>query len=194
MICANPSARELCVGCREQLPAVPAPAEVSGVPVLAACQYRAPIDASIHRLKYENRPDLARPLARFIHERVRLGERHEDAWLVPVPLHGARLAERGYNQSALVARTLSTLTKLRSAPRALVRIRDTAQQAHLDRDARRANVRDAFAARQRLHGRKVMLVDDVLTTGATAEGAIAALTEAGAEVIAIVAIARAGDA
>lgn len=164
------------------------------MPVFAACHYDAPIDASIRRLKYENRPDLARPLARFVHERLSFSELPLDSWLVPVPLHRERLAERGYNQSALVARALSTLTKRPSVPRALVRVRNTAQQAHLDRDARKANVREAFVARQSMHGRKVMLVDDVLTTGATAEGAIAALTEAGAEVVAIVAIARAGGA
>lgn len=194
MICMRPTKRELCSGCRTELPAVPPLAEVSGVPVLAACHYEAPIDASIRRLKYENRPDLARPLARFVHERLRLSELPRDTWLVPIPLHGERLAERGYNQAALVARALSALTKQRSVPRALIRLRNTAQQARLDREARKANVRDAFVARQRLNGRKVTLVDDVLTTGATAEGAIAALTEAGAEVVAIVAIARAGDA
>jgi ComF family protein len=194
MICTEATPRELCGECRRAVPPVPAAFEVSGVPVLAAARYGAPLDGAIHRLKYEDRPDLARPLARLLSERVDFSRVPSNTWLVPVPLHRERLAERGYNQSALVAGALARSTKLPTDLRALVRTRATDQQARLDREARRANVHDAFRSRIRWKERTVVLVDDVVTTGATAEGSIAALREAGAKVLAVVAIARAGVA
>lgn len=194
MICSRTTPRELCSECRSELPAVPSPSEVSGVPVRAAARYGAPLDTSIHLLKYQNRPDLARPLARLLWERIDFSEVPRDVWLVPVPLHPERLAERGYNQSALLGSSLAKLTRLAFVPRALVRSRHTEQQARLDREARSANVRDAFSARHDWNGRKVMLIDDVITTGATASGSIAALRKAGADVVGVVAVARAGAA
>lgn len=194
MICMRPTPRELCSECRRELPPVPPAFEVSGVPVRVAARYGAPIDTTIHLLKYENRPDLARPLARLVSERVDFSDMSSDTLLIPVPLHPERLAERGYNQSALLASSLAKLTHLASSARALVRSRHTEQQARLDREARGDNVRDAFLAPERQNGRKVILVDDVITTGATAVGSIAALRKAGVEVVAVVTVARAGGA
>jgi ComF family protein len=191
MLCARTTPRELCTSCRNELPPIPPPFEVSGVSVRAAARYDAPLDGVVWRLKYQDRPDLARPLARFVSERV---PRENEAWLVPVPLHPERLAERGYNQATLLARSLGRIWGVRVAPRGLGRSRHTEQQARLSRAARHDNLRDAFVCLGELRGQSVVLVDDVITTGATAAAAIETLVGCGANVMAVVAIARAGGA
>src|SRR5262249_55026611 len=112
---------------------------------------------------------------------------------VPVPLHFERLVERGFNQSALVANGLARALNGRAYPRALQRARETVQQAKLGRVERLANLRDAFTVRA-LPQRSLVLVDDVVTTGATASSCVAALRAAGASVLAVVALAHADDA
>lgn len=114
--------------------------------------------------------------------------------LVPVPLSAPRWRERGYNQSALLAQHLSERLGLATCPEALVRTQHTERLMHLDADARAAAIARAFAvpptmARQ-VHGRHVALVDDVLTTGATANAAARALWEAGAREVSVWAVAR----
>jgi ComF family protein len=145
-------------------------------------------------MKYERRPDLARPLADLLWREI---EPHRaamtGAFVVPVPLHPSRLASRGFNQSALLARRIAAALGARYLPLALGRWRDTAQQSTLDREARRANVADAFYVRQplRIRGRRILLVDDVRTTGATLDACIRALAGAGAVDTAWAVIARA---
>jgi ComF family protein len=114
--------------------------------------------------------------------------------LVPVPLSSPRWRERGYNQSALLARHLGVRLALQVCPDALVRTQHTERLMRLDADARAAAIRKAFAvpagmARQ-VRGRHVALVDDVLTTGATANAAARALWEAGAREVSVWAVAR----
>jgi ComF family protein len=111
--------------------------------------------------------------------------------LVPVPLHPRKLAERGYNQSALLARALGRELRWRVRERALRRCRDTQAQAELGRNARLENVSGALIEREELEGMRVVLVDDVVTTGATASVCREALGRAGAIVIAVAAVARA---
>ena len=113
-----------------------------------------------------------------------------DAW-VPVPLHRSRLVERGFNQSALLARILAKSTGSRFAPRTLERRRETEQQARLGRAARAHNAFGAFAVRRPVAAERVVLVDDVVTTGATARACLAALREANVAVLAVVALAQA---
>jgi ComF family protein len=112
--------------------------------------------------------------------------------LVPVPLHPARHAERGFNQAELLAAPCATRWRLPTLARALVRVRPTLPQADLDAEARRANVRDAFEVGRpgEVRGRRVLLVDDVLTTGATAGAAARALRAAGAAEVGVLTLAR----
>ena len=102
--------------------------------------------------------------------------------VVPVPLFGRRQRLRGYNQSALLARELARLDGLPLAVRALSRRRDTPPQARsVDAETRRRNVAGAFAAdRRQVEGRRVLLVDDVMTTGATLDACAQALRQGGA--------------
>lgn len=114
--------------------------------------------------------------------------------IVPVPLHRWRLLRRRYNQSALLARELGRVTGIPFHADALRRTRHTAQQAGLTREERLENVRDAFAVPakrlQHIDGKSVMLVDDVLTTGATLHACTGALRAAGAEAVYVVTLGR----
>jgi ComF family protein len=157
---------------------------------MAALAYAPPFDAIIQRFKYQGRPDLARGLASLL----RFAPIGPGDLVVPVPLHPKRLAERGYNQAALLAGALARPNGARVGARALTRMRDTPHQASLARAERLANVSAAFRARQpaAVRGRRVVLVDDVVTTGATAAACIRALRGAGADVCMVLAVAAAG--
>jgi ComF family protein len=139
----------------------------------------------IEAFKYEARTDLAAPLARVLAQAV-LPDAAFDL-VVEVPLHPARLRERGYNQSRLLAESLARELSVPHLPGALRRLRATAAQARLGPAARRANVRGAFRAAESraLENRRVLLVDDVLTTGATLEACFEALAVAGARASAV---------
>lgn len=138
----------------------------------------------VHSLKYGRKPSLARRMAVMM-SNVALSDpvvRRADL-LVPVPLHPARLRERGYNQAELLARSVSRTMGLPLSPRSLVRRRATRSQTLLNEEERRENVRDAFLVvrEEEVRGKKVVLIDDVLTTGATLRSAGSALLEAGAD-------------
>lgn len=179
-----------CASCEAMCePADRAPLDC-GIPVVASGAYGAGLARAIQALKYESRPDLGAPLGRRLARAVRLG-RAGRALLVPVPLHPRKLAERGYNQSALVARALGRELGWEVRARALCRCRDTSAQAELGRIERLENVKGALIERERLDGRHVILVDDVVTTGATASACAEALARAGAVVLAVAAVARA---
>jgi ComF family protein len=144
------------------------------------------------KLKYSGRPGLAATLAHFM---VRhLGEGEGDALLVPVPLHRWRIWKRGYNQSALIVSSLSRRTGLPAEFDLIRRTRATPPLRGLGRRERALAVRGAFAvpreARPRLAGRRVVLVDDVYTSGATASACARSLKRAGAASVEILCWAR----
>jgi ComF family protein len=164
---------------------------LDGVPLIVAGPYAPPLAPAIRRLKFEGHAELAAPLARLLTPRLGALGIGPGAGFVPVPLHRARLVERGFNQAALLASTLARTTGGVLVPRGLERTRRTDQQARLGRLERSANVHDAFIARPGMVPRRAVLVDDVVTTGATALACLKTLEQAGAEVLAIVALARA---
>lgn len=145
----------------------------------AAFAYGGAPATAVARLKYEGRSDLGPRLGAALAEAARVFAGEIDL-VVPVPLHPKRLAERGFNQAALLARPVASELGVPHAARALARVQDTPRQATLDRSARAANVREAFRAVARLRGPSVLLVDDVRTTGATLEACSRALVAAGA--------------
>jgi ComF family protein len=145
-------------------------------------------------LKHADRTDLAPALARWMHRAG--GELIGDCDLiVPVPLHWLRLFTRRFNQSALLALALGRLACKPVAPDLLARTRRTASQGHLHRSERFGNVKGAFAVRpgQRpgIQGKTVLLVDDVLTSGATVAECARTLLKAGAGKVEVLSVARA---
>ena len=141
------------------------------------------------RLKYGRKVALARTMARYMAPLVR---REENAILVPVPLHRSRLWQRGFNQSALVAHELAKATGHRAEPRLLRRVKSTPALKGMSLSQRRNVVSGAFkvAPTTELEGRTVVLIDDVLTTGSTANACAKALQKAGVERVELVSWAR----
>ncbi|KQR76062.1 amidophosphoribosyltransferase [Rhizobium sp. Leaf384] len=148
----------------------------------------------VHALKYTDRTDLAPMMAAWM---LRAGEGAVEAAeaIVPVPLHRYRLWSRRYNQSAELARALARLSGRPMLSEALVRQRRTAKQVGLGATQRRDNVKGAFrvteAGQPLVFGRRIVLVDDVYTTGATVEAATRALKRAGASEVTVLTFARA---
>lgn len=139
--------------------------------------------------KFHGREDLASALGRLLADDAAARELARGAsCCVPVPLGAARRAERGFNQSAIMARVVGRAWGI-PVRHALRRVRETAAQSSLELARRRRNVEGAFVARRRLSGR-VLLVDDVVTTGETARQAAAALLAGGAAEVVLVAAAR----
>ena len=142
------------------------------------------------RLKYGRKVALARTMARYMAPLI--ASDTSDAILVPVPLHRGRLWQRGFNQSALVARELSKSTGLRLEAGLLRRVKRTPALKGMSLLQRRRTVAGAFrvAGGAELEGRTVVLVDDVLTTGSTANACAGALRKAGAARVELLAWAR----
>ncbi len=149
--------------------------------ILAACPYEGVLRSAILALKYRGRTRLVPFLAMLL--AVPLATRPLEVDLVvPVPLTRARQRARGFNQAELLARPLAQARDWALAPAALARTRETAQQTRLPARARRTNVAGAFAVPDpaAVQGQRILLVDDVCTTGATLEACAVALLEAGA--------------
>lgn len=188
----EPAGSGYCAECGEPEPLFDITCHLAGVPVFAGARYAEPLASAIHRFKYGSAPELCGALCRHAARGIDLlGIEPGDVW-VPVPLHPLRLAERGYNQAALLARELSQIQRARVDALRLCRVRHTEQQAKRDRRARVQNVAEAFRMRARAtEPRRIVLVDDVVTTGATLSACIQALRAAGDEVVGCVAVASA---
>ncbi len=203
--CGNPPVpgEPLCAACTDGLGAPPAPLLVADLRVRALFAHAGPARALAHALKYHGRRDVARFLAqRMTAGGLLIGEPLADPpLLVPIPLHPRRECARGYNQSMLLAQAIAAAAPALQIAPVLVRRRATRSQTALGRSERAANVAGAFAlaaprGRARCAGaqaRPVLLVDDVVTTGATLVAAAAALAPLAPGPIAAIAAARADD-
>ena len=197
-------ARDRCAGCALPMAIDPAALEpahclrcrLAPPPwsrVVAGVDYGYPWDRLLADLKFHQRLE---PIAALLHPlRARLHEvRGSDVRVVAVPLARERLRERGYNQSWELARRLARTLLLQARADALFRVRDTGHQLGLHRGARGANLQGAFVVTPRhaawVRGARIALVDDVLTTGATAHAAVRTLRAAGARDVQVWVVAR----
>lgn len=158
----------------------------------AAVPYAYPWSGLVARFKFQSEPGWAATFGELVRGAPGVADEVAGAdFILPMPLSATRLAGRGFNQALQLARALAG----RGADASLLlRLRETASQATLDRAGRRANVRGAFGVeplRQgELRGKRVLLVDDVMTSGASLQAAAAALREAGTARVAAVVLAR----
>jgi ComF family protein len=183
----------VCAACIAALPEQRTPCAHGDAPVdfdaiVAPYEYRFPVDRLVQRFKYAG--DLA--VGKWLATQLAA---HACGFpgpqlLVPMPITAARLRQRGFNQAVEIARVVSRRVRVPTCARLLERTRDAPPQSGLGRRARRANLRDAFACRQPLGVRHVALVDDVITTGATADAAARVLKRAGAERVDVWTLAR----
>jgi ComF family protein len=193
-----------CQACYRALPRVDRPCPVCGIGsheatdqhpdwhlarVIAPFQYAFPVRQIVQRLKYRRQQPLGYRLGLLLAEHL---PRHHlsGVVLVAMPLHRSRLIERGYNQSFELARGVAAVLGVPIRVSGILRQRPTLPQAGLTRDARRGNVQNAFRVTRGLAGRHIWLVDDVITTGATANSLAAAMLTAGAHEVSLMAVAR----
>jgi ComF family protein len=181
--CGKPEAAGgLCAACRRT------PSPLDGI--LSSAVFAPPLRTVIHHFKYRNGHALAAPLAALLITTWQQASLSADL-IVPVPLHASRISERGYNQSTLLARALSSAVGVTVVDDLLERERATLPQTHLNRQERSQNVSGAFVCRTHLSGTSLVLVDDVCTTGATLEACATALRAAGAVHVQGLTVARA---
>lgn len=179
---ASPAPSPLCPTCAADAPAWDW--------ARAAAVYAGVARDALHALKFEGRRALARPLGDLLREPCLAAAAGDLDAVVPVPLGRARARARGYNQAALLAERLARGVGVPVRARWLARSRETAEQSGLGAAARAANVRGAFVASSSSAHCSVVVVDDVLTTGATAAECARALRRAGARRIGVLAVAR----
>lgn len=155
--------------------------------------YIGPVRDALHQFKFFGRIDLAGPFGELMAALVaEVFPVHSLGVVVPVPLHEKREQERGFNQAALLAKVVGASLRLPVLLGALVRTRETPRQTALSREARQANLREAFVPGQGssvLRGKRILLVDDVYTTGATSLECCQTLLAAGALSVCIVTLA-----
>lgn len=199
MLCgAQASGQSLCAACLTDLPhyslphcpkcAIPTPdGRVCGACLqhppahdrtLAAFSYAFPVDQLIQSLKYQQRLAIAPVLGRALALAARSRPRPD--WLIPMPLHQRRLQQRGFNHATEIARVVAADLTIPLDLSVCGRVRDTPPQVALAYDQRRRNVRDAFVCYGDVTGKRVALIDDVMTTGTSLDELAKTLKKAGA--------------
>lgn len=163
----------------------------------AVGQHKAPLQNAVIALKYENERRMGRVLGRLLADAVLEKEWQIDT-IIPVPLHAARLAERGYNQANEIAKAVAAEIESPLASDALYRVQETQSQVTLSAVERQHNVEGAFIVaepyQQHLKNQTILLIDDVCTTGSTLAACAVKLQEAGVAAVYVATVCRAGVA
>lgn len=216
LFCAGPvdsaplgNSLDLCSGCRAELPFTRFPCPRCALPLpqpqascghclsqpppwqrcIAPLLYRAPASQLLASFKYRGRLTGGRLLTELLIAELWMSAPAVDL-IVPVPMHWRRRWDRGFNQAELIADQIGAALRLPVAMKALRRARPTTAQQSLDARARARNLRGAFVLRQPLNGLRVALVDDVVTTGATATELCRLLLKGGATAVELWCLAR----
>lgn len=168
--------------------------------IRSAGLYEGALKSAIHALKYGHKRQLAKPLGMVLHAAYRQYYDGEGIdCIIPIPLHGSRMRERGFNQAALILESWPGLLHVSGNGRMpemdgenLVRNRKTPTQTGLGREKRRKNVKQAFSVTRpdRIRAKEILLVDDVLTTGSTVRECAKTLMAAGAKSVRVLTLAR----
>lgn len=197
-VCGKPHRAGVGLGTRSNFRCGPCSTQKKPYPydrVLATARYDGAIQLAIKRLKFNDKPRIARPLGELLREQV---ERELDCdtydCIVPVPLHRVRRRARGFNQAELLAREIAPLFANALIDTSLVRLRPTHVQSRLHSEKQRQeSVRGAFGlgANANFAGKRVLLIDDVVTTGATIHECATVLKKGGATVVDVLAVALA---
>jgi len=209
LLCGTRVRRQaLCPGCHDDLPYLPAgrcPQCALPVPggglcggclkhppafqhTVAVYTYAFPLDALVRHCKYQGALEVTDLFAQALAQQIQGHALPE--LLVPMPLHPARLAGRGFNQAGEIARRLARRLDLPWLAEACQRVRDTPPQAGLDLGARQKNLRGAFDCSNAIKGKRVALVDDVMTSGASLDALARAALKAGAAEVSAWVVAR----
>jgi ComF family protein len=209
-ICEVVSASQLCHGCQALIVPIDNPCQSCAKPIpdeqtlCGQCRqqpppfshtfcttiYQSPVSLWVHELKFANRMDRAAVLAEAM--APMLAHVPLNVPLIPVPLHRQRLRHRGYNQAHEIARLIAKQQVRPLLSDVLLRRKNTAMQAELSEQERTANVRNAFAVNRSLAEPRVLLLDDVMTTGQTMQAASRCLLQAGVGRVDAVVFARSG--
>ncbi|HBB33807.1 MAG TPA: ComF family protein [Cyanobacteria bacterium UBA8803] len=200
-LCDRPAEAELCQYCQRQLQRCqlnnPGADWQEELPVFVWGNYGGILKRAIAALKYENNPQLSRPLGFWLGEawlKSVAAKRAKKLVVVPIPLHPNKLQKRGFNQAELIAESFCQFTGYKHQPHGLERVRETEAQFNLSsREERKQNLADAFTLgnswRKNSPTSPVLIVDDIYTTGATVRSATKILRQQGIQVYGVVAIA-----
>lgn len=144
--------------------------------------HKSPVSDALYAFKYQNRRIYGEIFGRELVENFEsyLRKRQIDL-IIPIPLYKKKLRKRGYNQAEILARALSEGTGIPMNTRILIRQRETAPQKKLNDKERRKNIRGAFVVLKQVRGKKIVLIDDIYTTGSTLDEAALVLKKAGAQ-------------
>ncbi|HET7060988.1 MAG TPA: ComF family protein [Nitrosospira sp.] len=209
---ADSGSADFCLPCRKTLPYLSSShCSVCAVPVtgastcgaclakppafdrtVAAFEYAFPVDALLQSLKYRSNLAMARVLAGFLSARITstVNPAELPDYIIPMPLHAKRLRERGFNQAVEIARYVSKSTHIPLFARACQRTRDTPSQTELPWKEREKNIRGAFTCEADFSGKRVVILDDVMTTGASVNELAKLVSNRGAMRVSVWVVAR----
>ncbi|BAB74625.1 ComF family protein [Anabaena sp. FACHB-709] len=186
-LCQRPTSTELCPNCTRQLQKChhkhPHALWKQPIPVFSWGLYGGTLKRAIALMKYDNQPQIARPLGQWLGETWLLHSLHQTTQIlvVPIPLHPSKQKQRGYNQAALIAQSFCQTTGLKLQLNGLARVRQTTAQFGLSVSERENNLAEAFAIGQDFRHScpksPVLLIDDIYTTGATVKSAVQILRQ-----------------